>query len=72
MISLSVNSVTVGIGIKEILTDVSFAVEDGDRLGVVGVNGSGKSTLLRILAGKLSPDSGERYCRAREKFRSPP
>lgn len=61
MISLSVNSVTVGIGIKEILTDVSFAVEDGDRLGVVGVNGSGKSTLLRILAGKLSPDSGEIY-----------
>lgn len=61
MISLSVNSVTVGIGIKEILTDVSFAVEDGDRLGVVGVNGSGKSTLLRIIAGKLSPDSGEIY-----------
>ena len=59
MITLSVNSLSLGIGIKEILTDISFSVEEGDRLGIVGVNGSGKSTLLRLLCGKLSPDSGE-------------
>lgn len=59
MISLSVSGITYTIGLKEILRDVSFAIEEGDRLGIVGVNGSGKSTLLRIISGKLSPDSGE-------------
>jgi len=59
MISLSVGKVTYAIGLKEILRDVSFSIEEGDRLGIVGVNGSGKSTLLRIISGKLSPESGE-------------
>ncbi|MBE6588394.1 MAG: ABC-F family ATP-binding cassette domain-containing protein [Ruminococcaceae bacterium] len=59
MISLSVSGITYTIGLKEILNNVSFAIEDGDRLGIVGVNGSGKSTLLRIICGKISPDSGE-------------
>ena len=59
MISLSVSKVTYTIGLKEILRDISFAIEEGDRLGIVGVNGSGKSTLLRIISGKIDPDSGE-------------
>ena len=59
MISLSVSKITYTIGLKEILRDVSFAIEEGDRLGIVGVNGSGKSTLLRIISGKIDPDSGE-------------
>ena len=61
MISLAVNSINYTIGLKEILGDVTFAIEDGDKLGIVGVNGSGKSTLLRIISGKISPDSGEIY-----------
>jgi ABC-type polysaccharide/polyol phosphate transport system ATPase subunit len=40
------------------LTDVSFAVEPGEFLGIVGQNGCGKSTLLKILAGIYRPDSG--------------
>ena len=58
MISLSVSGISYSIGIKEILSDISFSIEDGDRLGIVGVNGSGKTTLLRIIAGDISPDGG--------------
>ena len=43
---------------KEILKGISFEVEKGEILGVVGSNGSGKSTMLRVLAGLMSPDSG--------------
>ena len=44
---------------KRILEDVSFTVERGDRIALVGVNGAGKSTLMRMLAGLESPTSGE-------------
>jgi len=42
----------------ELFHDVTFAIDPGDRLAVVGVNGAGKSTLLRILAGELEPNEG--------------
>jgi teichoic acid transport system ATP-binding protein len=41
------------------LDDVSFSLEEGGSLAVVGANGAGKSTLLRVLAGTLEPDGGE-------------
>lgn len=43
------------------LQDVSFSLDQGDRLGVVGLNGAGKSTLLRVLANIYTPDSGTVY-----------
>ena len=43
---------------NDALTDVTFAVEQGEFFGVIGANGGGKSTLLRILAGIYVPDSG--------------
>jgi ABC-type polysaccharide/polyol phosphate transport system ATPase subunit len=43
----------------ESLKDICFSIEVGDSLGVVGENGAGKSTLLKILAGTLTPSSGE-------------
>ena len=44
---------------KKILNDISFKVENGQTLGVIGFSGSGKSTLLKIIAGILYEDSGE-------------
>ena len=44
--------------IDTILEDVSFNLEYGDRVGIIGLNGSGKTTLFNILSGKISPDEG--------------
>lgn len=46
-------------GDRRVLTDLSFAVDPGHRLGLVGENGIGKSTLLRLLAGVEEPDTGD-------------
>ena len=45
-------------GLHTVLKDISFALHDGERVGLVGANGSGKSTLLKIIAGEYAPDSG--------------
>ncbi len=47
--------------------DVTFIVNEGDRIGLIGPNGSGKSTLLRILAGSVDPDTGELAVRKRAR-----
>jgi len=61
MIILSVSALSFRVGTKEILDNISFAVEDGDRVGIVGVNGSGKSTLLGMITGKVEPSDGAVY-----------
>jgi ATP-binding cassette subfamily F protein uup len=44
---------------RKVLDDVSFFLNEGDKIGIIGINGTGKSTLLRILAGAEEPDGGE-------------
>ena len=59
MIILSVQNVAKSFGINAVLRDVSLTIQQGERIGLVGVNGCGKSTLMRIIAGLDSQDSGE-------------
>ena len=59
MIILSAQNIAKSFGVNAVLRDVSFTIQQGDRIGLVGVNGCGKSTLMRIVAGLDAPDSGE-------------
>ncbi|MBR2342710.1 MAG: ABC-F family ATP-binding cassette domain-containing protein [Clostridia bacterium] len=59
MISISVQDISLSFGTDVILKDVSFALEDGDRLGIIGVNGAGKTSLFRIISGEYSADAGQ-------------
>lgn len=58
MIILNCNNISFSIGVKEILKEVSFSVQDNDKIGIIGVNGAGKTTLLKIITGELNCDSG--------------
>ena len=46
-------------GEKVIFDDASFGVQQGDKIGIVGINGTGKSTLLKVVAGEEIPDEGQ-------------
>jgi len=59
MIILSANDITVEYGTDIVLNKVCFSLNEGDRLGIVGVNGAGKSTLLRIIAGTQNASGGD-------------
>ena len=61
MIALSTQDVCLAYGTDVILKDISFAVNDGDRVGIIGVNGAGKTSLFRIIAGVSEADSGAVY-----------
>jgi ATP-binding cassette subfamily F protein uup len=60
---LSCEAVSKAYGLQTLFSGLSFALSEGDRVGLVGPNGSGKSTFLKILAGIESPDSGTRALR---------
>ena len=55
---LGCEKVRVDFPTKEVFSEVSLGVDEGDRVGIVGRNGDGKSTLLNLLAGTLDPDEG--------------
>jgi ABC transport system ATP-binding/permease protein len=60
---LSCEAIGKAYGLQSLFSGLSFALCEGDRVGLVGPNGAGKSTFLKILAGVESPDSGTRAVR---------
>ncbi|MBD2393053.1 ABC-F family ATP-binding cassette domain-containing protein [Cyanobacterium aponinum FACHB-4101] len=68
MTVLTVKSLKKDFGIKEILKDANFSIEEGDKVGLIGVNGSGKSTLLKMLAGWEANDGGEMQIKSGAKI----
>lgn len=56
---LNIEHVSKIFGEKTIFDDVSFGIQEGDKIGIIGINGTGKTTLLRMIAGVEEPDSGQ-------------
>jgi ATP-binding cassette subfamily F protein uup len=65
---VNAQEITKAFGANPLFQNVSFTISDGDRIGLIGPNGSGKSTLLRMLAGEVTPDSGEISFRKRTRL----
>jgi ATPase subunit of ABC transporter with duplicated ATPase domains len=55
---LAVHEIEIRVGARVLMSDVSFRVSDGDKIGLVGRNGAGKTTLTKVLAGDLLPSAG--------------
>ena len=58
MTILSVKNMTLRFGVTTILEGVDFALDEADRLGIIGVNGCGKSSLFRVITGEYEPEQG--------------
>ena len=56
---ISVDGLTVEFGGTTLFKDISFVINDKDRIALMGKNGAGKSTLLKIIAGKRTTSSGK-------------
>ena len=59
MIVLSCKDIGKSYGIRDVLKNVTFSINEGDKVGIIGGNGEGKSTLFKIICKELSQDSGE-------------
>ncbi len=55
---MKIENLCMSFGTQVIFDDVSFQINNNDKVGIIGVNGAGKSTLFNILLGNLTPDSG--------------
>ena len=55
---LQAENLSINFGNRQILDNVNFYLDDGDKVGVIGINGTGKSTFLKVLAGVTEADGG--------------
>ena len=56
---ISIDNLSLYFGAQNVFEDISFMINSGDKIGLVGKNGSGKSTLLRLLTNQITPNSGK-------------
>src|SRR5688572_21682789 len=56
---VTVEGLTKSYGEKPLFRNISFHIEEGDKIALVALNGTGKATLLRIICGKEMPDEGK-------------
>lgn len=68
MIVLSCKDISKSYGVNSIFENISFNVEDKDKIGLIGKNGSGKTSLLKILSKEIPYDSGEIYISQNKKI----
>ena len=68
MIVLSCKNIKKSYGITEVLKDVTFSINDGEKIGFIGPNGAGKSTLFKIITGQMEYDGGELYIDKNKKL----
>ena len=55
---LQAEHLSINFGSRQLLTNVNFYLNEGDKVGIIGINGTGKSTFLKVLSGTLEPDEG--------------
>lgn len=55
---LSAEHLSINFGSRQLLDDVNFYLNEGDKVGIIGINGTGKSTFLKVLSGVTEPDGG--------------
>ena len=67
MIDISLKNVKKSFGGTDILKGVTFDVNEGERVALLGANGAGKTTLLKLLTGQLEPDEGEIFLAPRKR-----
>jgi len=65
---LSASNITKSYVDKKILENISFFVEEKDKIGLLGLNGAGKTTLFEIISGNVEPDSGEIFIKSTMKI----
>ncbi|MGN1322527.1 MAG: ribosomal protection-like ABC-F family protein [Bacilli bacterium] len=56
---MNIQNLTMSFGLQTIYDNVSFQINENDKVGIIGVNGAGKSTLFNLILGKLTPDEGK-------------
>lgn len=59
---LTLEQISKSYGERKLLDNASFYLQEGEKVGLIGINGTGKSTLLRLLTGEEEPDEGKRIC----------